>query len=47
MTAPNPTRERASRLPPWAAWTAALAYAAVLVVVTLLPIRWRADLAHL
>jgi glycopeptide antibiotics resistance protein len=46
VSAPNPTRERASRLPLWAVRAAALAYAAVLVVATLLPIRWRADLAR-
>jgi glycopeptide antibiotics resistance protein len=32
--------------PAWAVRTAAVAYAAVLVVVTLAPIRWRADLAR-
>ncbi|HKQ00898.1 MAG TPA: VanZ family protein [Actinomycetes bacterium] len=31
---------------PWAVRTAAVAYAAVLVVVTLAPIRWRSDLAR-
>jgi glycopeptide antibiotics resistance protein len=33
-------------LPAWAVRTAALGYAAVLVVVTLAPIRWRSDLAR-
>jgi glycopeptide antibiotics resistance protein len=33
-------------LPAWAAGTAALAYAAVLALVTLAPIRWRSDLAR-
>ena len=33
-------------LPGWAVRSAALAYAAALVVVTLAPIRWRADLAR-
>ena len=33
-------------LPGWAARTAAVAYAAALAVVTLAPIRWRADLAR-
>ena len=32
--------------PGWAVRTAAVAYAAVLVVVTLAPIRWRSDLAR-
>jgi glycopeptide antibiotics resistance protein len=39
-------RRRAPLLPAWAVRTAALAYAAVLVVVTLAPVRWRADLAR-
>jgi glycopeptide antibiotics resistance protein len=33
-------------LPGWAARAAAVAYAAALAVVTLAPIRWRADLAR-
>jgi glycopeptide antibiotics resistance protein len=33
-------------LPAWAARAAALAYAAALALVTLAPIRWRADLAR-
>jgi glycopeptide antibiotics resistance protein len=33
-------------LPAWAARTAAVAYAAALAVVTLAPVRWRADLAR-
>jgi hypothetical protein len=33
-------------MPGWAVRTAAVAYAAVLVVVTLAPIRWRSDLAR-
>ena len=33
-------------LPAWAVRTAAVVYATVLVVVTLAPIRWRADLAR-
>jgi len=37
---------RRSVLPAWAARAAALAYAAALAVVTLAPIRWRADLAR-
>jgi glycopeptide antibiotics resistance protein len=37
---------RSPVLPAWAAGTAALAYAAVLAVVTLAPIRWRSDLAR-
>jgi glycopeptide antibiotics resistance protein len=49
--APSPDPSRGSRrlppvLPAWAVRTAALAYAAVLVVVTLAPIRWRSDLAR-
>jgi glycopeptide antibiotics resistance protein len=39
-------RPRPPVLPAWAVRTAAVAYAAVLVVVTLAPIRWRADLAR-
>ncbi|HEX7148407.1 MAG TPA: VanZ family protein [Actinomycetota bacterium] len=39
-------RPRPPVLPAWAVRTAALAYAAVLVVVTLAPIRWRSDLAR-
>jgi glycopeptide antibiotics resistance protein len=43
---PRTRRRRAPVLPPWAVRTAAVAYAAALVVVTLAPIRWRADLAR-
>jgi glycopeptide antibiotics resistance protein len=39
-------RQRPPVLPAWAVRTAAAAYAAVLVVVTLAPIRWRSDLAR-
>jgi glycopeptide antibiotics resistance protein len=43
---PRTRRRRAPVLPAWAVRTAAVAYAAALVVVTLAPIRWRADLAR-
>ena len=46
MSDPRTGRRRAPVLPAWADRTAAVAYAAVLVVVTLAPIRWRADLAR-
>jgi glycopeptide antibiotics resistance protein len=40
------TWRRPPVLPAWAVRTAAVAYAAVLVVVTLAPIRWRSDLGR-
>jgi glycopeptide antibiotics resistance protein len=43
---PRTGRRPAPLLAGWAAGTAAVAYAAALVVVTLAPIRWRADLAR-
>jgi glycopeptide antibiotics resistance protein len=43
---PEAGRPRPPLAPAWAVRTAATAYAAVLVVVTLAPIRWRADLAR-
>jgi glycopeptide antibiotics resistance protein len=43
---PRAWRPRPPVLPGWAVRTAAVAYAAVLVVVTLAPIRWRSDLAR-
>ena len=42
MSTPRPFR----LWPGWAVRTAAVAYAAVLAVVTLAPIRWRSDLAR-
>jgi glycopeptide antibiotics resistance protein len=42
----GPWRPGPPVLPAWAVRTAAVGYAAVLVVVTLAPIRWRADLAR-
>jgi glycopeptide antibiotics resistance protein len=39
-------RRRPPVLPAWAVRVAAMAYAAVLVVVTLAPIRWRSDLGR-
>jgi glycopeptide antibiotics resistance protein len=38
--------ERALGLPAWAVRTAAVAYGAALLVITVLPIRWRSDLAR-
>jgi glycopeptide antibiotics resistance protein len=46
VSSPRSWRQRPPVLPAWAARTAAVAYAAVLVVVTLAPIRWRSDLAR-
>jgi glycopeptide antibiotics resistance protein len=46
VSAPNAVRERSPGLARWAVRAAAIAYAAVLVVTTLLPIRWRSDLAR-
>ncbi len=42
----HPGGRRPPVVPGWAVRTAAVAYAAVLVVVTLAPIRWRSDLAR-
>ena len=42
----HPGGRRPPVLPGWAVGAAAAAYAALLVVITLLPIRWRSDLAR-
>jgi glycopeptide antibiotics resistance protein len=42
----HPGGRRPPVLPGWAVGVAAAAYAALLVVITLLPIRWRSDLAR-
>jgi glycopeptide antibiotics resistance protein len=46
VSGPRTGRRPAPPLPGWLVGTAAVAYAAALVLVTLAPIRWRADLAR-
>jgi glycopeptide antibiotics resistance protein len=46
VSGPRTGRRPAPVLPGWLVGTAAVAYAAALVVVTLAPVRWRADLAR-
>jgi glycopeptide antibiotics resistance protein len=46
MMSDQPGGRRPPVLPGWAVGAAAAAYAALLVVLALLPIRWRADLAR-
>ena len=46
MTTPRLAGRQSPPIPAWAVRTAAVAYAAVLFVVTVAPIRWRGDLAR-
>jgi glycopeptide antibiotics resistance protein len=46
VSGPRTGRRPAPVLPAWLAGTATVVYAAALVVVTMAPIRWRADLAR-
>jgi hypothetical protein len=46
VTAPRVAGRRSPPIPAWAVRTAAAAYAVVLFVVTVAPIRWRGDLAR-
>ena len=46
MTSPRVAPRRSPPIPAWALRTVAAAYAAVLFVVTVAPVRWRGDLAR-